>query len=143
MSSYKTSRFSVLLLCLTLTFLCQSAFAEPPKFKAPEVNQYVERQTKWMDEYAAAAKAGDAVKRQAAEKAMREDADKNMFAIYEKLTDAEKPIYDKWVKAESDRMAEAIKTASTNGDQSKTKDKDKAKDKETEKKDDEGDDDES
>jgi hypothetical protein len=34
-----------------------------------------------------------------------------MFTIYEKLTGAEKPVYDKWVKDESARMAEAIKKA--------------------------------
>jgi len=42
---------------------------------------------------------------------MSEHADKNMFAVYEKLTDAEKPVYDKWVKDEAGRMAEAIKKA--------------------------------
>jgi hypothetical protein len=42
---------------------------------------------------------------------MSDHADKNMFAVYEKLTDAEKPVYDKWVKDESGRMAEAIKKA--------------------------------
>jgi hypothetical protein len=64
-----------------------------------------------MDDYIAAVKEGDDEKKEAAAKAMSEHSDKNMFAVYEKLTDAEKPVYDKWVKSESDRMAEAIKKA--------------------------------
>lgn len=64
-----------------------------------------------MDDYIAALKEGDEAKKDAAAKAMSEHADKNMFAVYEKLTDAEKPVYDKWLKDESGRMAEAIKKA--------------------------------
>jgi hypothetical protein len=64
-----------------------------------------------MDAYIAALKEGDDEKKEAATKAMSEHADKNMFTIYEKLTDTEKPVYDKWVKDESARMAEAIKKA--------------------------------
>ncbi|MCA1658749.1 MAG: hypothetical protein LC627_05575 [Verrucomicrobiaceae bacterium] len=88
-----------------------TARADAPTFKAPEVNEYVKKQTALMDDYIAALKAGDDEKKEAASKAMSEHADKNMFAVYEKLTDAEKPAYDKWVKDESNRMAEAIKKA--------------------------------
>jgi hypothetical protein len=104
---------------LTCSFLlgaCFSLFAstaraETPTFKAPEVNEYVKKQTALMDDYIAALKEGDEDKKTAASKAMSEHADKNMFTVYEKLTDAEKPVYDKWVKDESGRMADAIKKA--------------------------------
>ena len=85
--------------------------ANTPTFKAPEVNEYVKKQTALMDDYIAALKEGDDEKKTAANKAMSEHADKNMFTVYEKLTDAEKPVYDNWVKDESGRMAEAIKKA--------------------------------
>jgi len=71
----------------------------------------VKKQTALMDDYIAALKEGDEEKKTVASKAMSDHADKNMFAVYEKLTDAEKPVYDKWVKDESGRMAEAIKKA--------------------------------
>ena len=102
--------------CSFLLAACFSLFipavrAETPTFKAPEVNEYVKKQTALMDAYIAAIKEGDDEEKTAASKAMSEHADKNMFTIYEKLTDAEKPVYDKWVKDESGRMAEAIKKA--------------------------------
>jgi hypothetical protein len=71
-----------------------------------------------MDEYVAAVKEGDAEKKESTNKAMWEHADKNMFAVYDKLTDAEKPVYDKRVKDESARMAAALAEAPNN----KTKD---------------------
>jgi len=85
--------------------------ADAPTFKAPEVNEYVKKQTALMDDYIAALKEGDDEKKEAANKAMSANTDKNMFAVYEKLTDAEKPVYDKWQKDEMGRMAEAIKKA--------------------------------
>jgi hypothetical protein len=102
--------------CSFLLTVCFSLFlpaarAETPTFKAPEVNEYVKKQTSLMDDYIAALKEGDEEKKTAANKAMSEHADKNMFTVYEKLTDAEKPVYDKWVKDEAGRMAEAIKKA--------------------------------
>lgn len=99
------------LLAAFVSAFAPAARAETPTFKAPEVNEYVKKQTALMDDYIAALKAGDDEKKEAANKAMSEHADKNMFAVYEKLTDAEKPVYDKWVKDESGRMAEAIKKA--------------------------------
>jgi hypothetical protein len=99
------------LLAATFSLFAPIARGDTPTFKAPEVNEYVKKQTALMDDYIAALKAGDDEKKDAANKAMNEHADKNMFTIYEKLTDAEKPVYDKWVKDESARMAEAIKKA--------------------------------
>ena len=101
--------FFVLAACFS--FLAATARADTPTFKAPEVNEYVKKQTALMDDYVAALKEGDDEKKEAANKAMKEHADKNMFTVYEKLTEAEKPVYDKWVKDESGRMAEAIKKA--------------------------------
>ncbi|MEY2488728.1 MAG: hypothetical protein QOC70_670 [Verrucomicrobiota bacterium] len=65
-----------------------------------------------MDAYIAALKEGDGEKKAAASKTMSEHADKNMFTVYEKLTDAERPAYDKWVKDDAGRMAAAIKAKS-------------------------------
>src|SRR3954464_13553949 len=62
---------------------------DPPKFASPEVNDYVKRQTAWMDEYISALKAGDLDKKAEVHKRMQEDMDKNVSAIREKLTDAE------------------------------------------------------
>jgi hypothetical protein len=102
---------SAFLLAAFLNLFVATARADTPTFKAPEVNEYVKKQMALLDDYIAALKAGDDEKKEAASKAMNEHADKNMFAVYEKLTDAEKPVYDKWVKDESGRMAEAIKKA--------------------------------
>jgi hypothetical protein len=99
------------LLTACFSLFAPAARAETPTFKAPEVNEYVKKQTALMDAYIAALKEGDDEKKTAANKAMSEHSDKNMFTVYEKLTDAEKPVYDKWVKDESGRMAEAIKAA--------------------------------
>jgi hypothetical protein len=99
------------LLAAYFSLFVSTVRADTPTFKAPEVNEYVKKQTALMDDYIAALKEGDDEKKEAASKAMNEHADKNMFTIYEKLTDAEKPVYDKWVKDESARMAEAIKKA--------------------------------
>jgi len=103
------NKVAILIIALAAISLPCSGFAdEPPKFSAPEVNDYVKRQTAWMDEYIVAVKAGDDDKKQEINKKMTEDADKNMFTIYEKLTAAEKPIYDKWVKNETERMGKAL-----------------------------------
>ena len=102
---------SAFLLAAFFSLFAPAARAETPTFKAPEVNEYVKKQTAFLDAYIAALKEGDDEKKTAANKAMSEHADKNMFAIYEKLTDAEKPAYDKWVKDESGRMAAAITEA--------------------------------
>lgn len=99
------------LLAAFFSLFAATARADTPTFKAPEVNEYAKKQMALMDDYIAALTAGDDAKKEAASKAMSEHADKNMFAVYEKLTDAEKPVYDKWVKDESGRMAEAIKKA--------------------------------
>ena len=81
---------------------------EPPKFASPEVNDYVKRQTAWMDEYIAAVKAGDFDKKAEVFKKMQEDTDKNVSAIREKLTDAEQPIFTKWRNDETKRMENAV-----------------------------------
>jgi hypothetical protein len=99
------------LLAACFSLFTAAARAETPTFKAPEVNEYVKKQTALMDAYIAAVNEGDDDAKTAANKAMSEHAEKNMFTVYEKLTDAEKPVYDKWVKDESGRMAEAIKKA--------------------------------
>jgi hypothetical protein len=99
------------LLAACFSLFAPAARAEAPTFKAPEVNEYVKKQTALINAYIAALKEDDEAKKDAAAKAMSEHADKNMFAVYEKLTDAEKPVYDKWLKDESGRMAEAIKKA--------------------------------
>jgi cytochrome P450 len=98
--------------CL-LVLLCAVAAlkAEAPTFTSPDVTEYVKNQTELMDEYVAASKEGDADAKQAASKAMDELTTKNMFGIYEKLTDAEKPKYEQWQKDETSRMAAAIKAA--------------------------------
>ena len=82
---------------------------DPPTFASPEVNDYVKRQTAWMDEYIAALKAGDLDKKAEVFKKMSEDKDKNMSAIREKLTDAEQPVYTKWRNGETERMEKAAK----------------------------------
>ena len=82
---------------------------DPPKFASPEANDYVKRQTAWMDEYIAAVKAGDFDKRRELMAKMSEDTDKNAIAIREKLTDAEQPVFTKWRDSETVRMQEAIK----------------------------------
>ena len=102
---------SAFVLAAFFSLFAATARAETPTFKAPEVNEYVKKQMALLDDYIAALKAGEDDKKEAASKAMSEHADKNMFAVYEKLTDAEKPVYDKWVKDEAGRMAEAIKKA--------------------------------
>ena len=102
---------SAFLLAAFFSMFAPAIRAETPAFKAPEVNEYVKKQTALMDDYIAALKAGDDEKKEAANKAMSEHADKNMFTVYEKLTDAEKPVYDKWQKDEMSRMTEAIKVA--------------------------------
>jgi hypothetical protein len=99
---------SAFLLAAFFSIFAPAAGAETPAFKAPEVNEYVKKQTALMDDFIAALKAGDDEKKEAASKAMSEHSDKNMFAVYDKLTAEEKPVYDKWVKSESDRMAVAI-----------------------------------
>ena len=81
---------------------------DPPKFASPEVNDYVKRQTAWMDEYIAAVKAGDFDKKAEVFKKMQEDTDKNVSAIREKLTDAEQPIFTKWRNDETKRMENAV-----------------------------------
>lgn len=103
---------SAFLLAACFSMFAPTSRAETPTFKAPEVNEYVKKQTALLDDYIAALKAGDDAKKDAANKAMSEHADKNMFTVYEKLTDAEKPAYDKWVKDEMGRMAAAIKAKS-------------------------------
>ena len=82
---------------------------EPPKFASPEVNDYVKRQTAWMDEYIAAVQAGDEDKRHEVNKKMLDDMDKNVSAIREKLTDAEQPVFTKWRNGETERMEKALK----------------------------------
>ena len=82
---------------------------DPPKFASPEANDYVKRQTAWMDEYIAAVKAGDFDKKAEVFKKMQEDTDKNAAAIREKLTDAEQPVFTKWRNGETERMEKALK----------------------------------
>ena len=82
---------------------------DPPKFASPEVNDYVKRQTAWMDEYIAALKAGDLDKKAEVFKRKQEDMDKNMSTIREKLTDAEQAVYTKWRNDETERMEKAVK----------------------------------
>ena len=82
---------------------------EPPKFASPEVNDYVKRQTAWMDEYIAAVQAGDEDKRHEVNKKRLDDMDKNVSAIREKLTDAEQPVFTKWRNGETERMEKALK----------------------------------
>ena len=53
-------------------------------------------------------KDGDDAKKEAAIKKMGENSDKNMFTVYEKLTAAEKPVYDKGQKGETERMGKAL-----------------------------------
>jgi predicted transcriptional regulator len=81
---------------------------EPPKFASPEVNDYVKRQTAWMDEWIAAVEAGDYDKKAEVFKKMSEDQDKNVSAIREKLTDAEQPVFSKWRDDETKRMQNAV-----------------------------------
>jgi hypothetical protein len=102
---------SAFLLAAFFSLFAATARADTPTFKAPEVNEYVKKQMALLDDYIAALKAGDDEKKEAASKAMNEHAEKNMFSIYDKLTEAEKPVYDKWQKDEMSRMAEAIKKA--------------------------------
>ena len=111
LSLINAGRKIVFVVCLALaiaSFVRPAQAEAPPKFAAPEVNEYVTKQTELMDTYIAALKEGDEAKKEESSKAMSEHADKNMFAIYDKVTAEEKPAYDKWVKNESDRMAEAI-----------------------------------
>jgi hypothetical protein len=82
---------------------------EPPKFAAPEVNDYVQRQTARMDEYIAAVKAGDDNKRHELQAKMQEDMEKNVSAIREKLTDPEQSVFTKWRNDETERMQNALK----------------------------------
>ena len=81
---------------------------DPPQFTSPEVNDYVKRQTAWMDEYIAALKVRDLDKKAEVFKKMQEDTDKNIFAIKEKLTNAEQPVYTKWRDGETKRMQDAV-----------------------------------
>ena len=110
-TAIKDSRKIVFLLCLALiaSAVVRLVQAEaPPKFASPEVNDYVTKQTELMDTYIAALKEGDQARKDDSSKAMSENQDKNMFTVSGKLTGAEKPAYDKWVKSEGDRMAAAI-----------------------------------
>jgi hypothetical protein len=91
-----------------IAFASVSRADDPPKFSAPEVNEFVKTQTALMDDYIAAVKEGDDAKKEAAVKKMGENSDKNMFTVYEKLTAAEKPVYDKWQKDETERMSKAL-----------------------------------
>ena len=81
---------------------------DPPKFASAEANDYVTRQTAWMDEYIAAVKARDFDKKAEVFKKMQEDMDKNVSAIREKLTDAEQPVFTKWRNDETKRMEKAV-----------------------------------
>jgi predicted transcriptional regulator len=81
---------------------------EPPKFASPEVNDYVKRQTAWMDEWIAALEAGDYAKKSEVFKKMEEDREKNISSIREKLTNAEQPVFSKWRDDETKRMEKAI-----------------------------------
>lgn len=81
---------------------------EAPKFASPEVNDYVKRQTAWMDEWIAAVESGDFDKKSEVFKKMEEDRDKNISAIREKLTDAEQPVFTKWRDDETKRMEKAV-----------------------------------
>lgn len=81
---------------------------ELPKFASPEVNDYVKRQTAWMDEWIAALEAGDYDKKAEVFKKMQEDRDKNISAIREKLTNAEQPVFSKWRDDETRRMEKAV-----------------------------------
>ena len=81
---------------------------DPPKFASPDVNDYVKRQTAWMDEYIAALKAGDLDNKAEVQKKRQEDMDKNVSAIREKLTDAEQPVFTKWRNSETERMEKAV-----------------------------------
>ena len=85
---------------------------DPPTFASPEVNDYVKRQTAWMDEYIAALKAGDLDKKAEVHKRRQEDMDKHVSAIREKLTDAEQPVFTKWRNGETERMEKALKEKS-------------------------------
>ena len=98
----------LLIVVSLVSFASVSRADDPPKFSAPEVNEFVKTQTALMDDYIAAVKAGDDAKKEAAVKKMGENSDKNMFTVYEKLTAAEKPIYDKWQKDETERMSKAL-----------------------------------
>jgi predicted transcriptional regulator len=99
---------------LALTFLIGISLAsvaradEPPKFASPEVNDYVKRQTAWMDEWIAAVEAGDFDKKSEVFKKMDEDRDKNIAAMREKLTNAEQPVFSKWRDDETKRMQKAV-----------------------------------
>jgi hypothetical protein len=57
------------LLAAFFNFVAATARADTPTFKAPEVNEYVKKQTALMDDYIAALKAGDDEKKEAANKA--------------------------------------------------------------------------
>ena len=81
---------------------------EPPKFASPEVNDYVKRQTAWMDEWIAAFQAGDYEKKAEVFKKMSDDTDKNIDAIRNKLTDTEQSVFTKWRNAETERMEKAV-----------------------------------
>jgi hypothetical protein len=98
-----------LIILLGLSLASVARADEPPKFASPEVNDYVKRQTAWMDEYIAAVMAGEEDKRHEISKKMTEDSDKNAIATREKLTDAEQPIFTKWRDGETVRMQNALK----------------------------------
>ena len=56
------------LLAAFFSIFAPAARAETPTFKAPEVNEYVKKQTALMDAYVAAIKEGDDEKKTAANK---------------------------------------------------------------------------
>ena len=98
----------VLVILIGVALVSAARAEEPPKFASPEVNDYVKRQTAWMDEWIAALEAGDYAKKSEVFKKMSEDMDKNVAAIREKLTDAEQPVFSKWRDDETRRMQNAV-----------------------------------
>ena len=97
-----------LTILIGVVLACVARADEPPKFASPEVNDYVKRQTAWMDEWIAALEAGDYAKKSEVFKKMQEDHDKNIDAIRDKLTNAEQPVFSKWRDAETKRMQNAV-----------------------------------
>ena len=97
-----------LIILIGVSVACIARADEPPKFASPEVNDYVKRQTAWMDEWIAALEAGDYAKKSEVFKKMQEDHDKNIDAIREKLTNAEQSVFSKWRDDETRRMEKAV-----------------------------------
>ncbi len=109
----KLSRRAVLCLCLVLslaTFTLPVRADDPPKFSAPEVNDFVKKFGEFVDAYAKAVKAKDEAKMKELD-AKGKELDTLWNCVETKMKPEEAESFGKYMTAQSKKLLDAAQEA--------------------------------